>query len=114
MPAWPATLPPPLSPGWSHTAPDGVLRTPMEAGPEKRRLETTADEAEESLQFRLTAAQLTTLNTFFLVDTKRGALSFTLTHPIWGALPAVNFAGPPQFVEKKPRFLATVRVKFKV
>lgn len=112
MPAWPGTLPPALARGWSAELPDGARRTAMDAGPAKTRLDSDAAVQRETLQFRLTAAQLATLDSFFRVDCKKGALAFTYTHPIWGALGAVKFAGAPSIQDAKPRYLATVRVEF--
>jgi len=89
MEAFPA-IRAPLKESWRGAEPDGVKRTPMDEGPEKTRLTSTAVGGREAFQFRLPKADAITLRGFYAANK---ALRFTLDHWVWGACEA-NFAGP--------------------
>ena len=105
MPAWP-NIRAPLRSGWRGASPDGVRVTPMDSGPPKRRVESIAIAASETLMFRLTPAEATTLDAFYRAN-KTARVSFT--HPVWGAC-EVAFAAAPVWAEDGPWRVATVQL----
>lgn len=106
MPTWPA-IRQPLQRGWRGASPDGVRATKMDAGPEKKRVDSTAVGAPETFQFKLTDAHAALLDEFYLANK---ALRFDYTHPVWGAVQA-SFLGPPDWGEEGAWRLATVRLE---
>ena len=95
---WPSDLPDvPLVRGYEESPPDLALRTEMDTGPDKTRRRTTAGPREFAVQFRLTPAQLTTLDTFFVDTLKSGTLRFDFTHPRTGNTFEFRFVGPPSY-----------------
>lgn len=96
MPVYPASLEFCYIGGsYSEQPVDGVLRTQMDAGPDKTRRRFTA--VPTNISFTLpwmTRAEYATFKTFFDVDLKGGALSFTATHPITNASGNFRFVAP--------------------
>jgi hypothetical protein len=94
---WPESLPKTMhTSGVQAQYNDPVLRTSMDAGPEKTRLRYTA--ATQNIQGRLTltAAQWRILNNdFYKGATKYGALRFNFTDPISLDVSEFRFASPP-------------------
>jgi hypothetical protein len=107
MNTWPAVRAP-LRAGWTSQAPDGVRRTPMDAGPDKVRLSSTAAPYEEMLRFKLPSDEAAALRTFYNANK---ALRFTFTHPKYGAGEAL-FAGPISWSEEAFFDIASVQLKF--
>ena len=98
MPVWPESLPQvPLLGGYDETPPALTLRTDMDAGPAKVRRRFTAGVRQYGMAFLLTAAQLGTLDTFFMDDLEGGALSFDFPAPRGGGTIAVRFVEPPAY-----------------
>lgn len=95
MPAWPDIPFFCAVTGSEQTGPTGaVIRTRMDAGPDKVRRRTTA--APRSFRGRtpfLTRAQLTTFETWFSSSIADGALSFTADDPYGGGEKAWRFVG---------------------
>ena len=82
MPSWPASLPQQLSQrGYSESLADNVIRTSVDAGPEKRRKRFTAAVRPLSGSMVMTSAQIDTMTTFFDTDLASGALAFDLNAP---------------------------------
>jgi hypothetical protein len=98
MPTWPVTLPAaPLLEGFREATPDTVLRTEMEQGPAKLRQRTTAGVRTLSVGYLLSAAQVATLETFYLTTLSGGAAAFDFTHPRTGAGVSCRFVRPPEY-----------------
>lgn len=100
MPAWPASLP--QTPAWEtnqETPPELALRTQMDAGPAKLRRRFTAGARDFSLQLRLVAAQVATLDNFFINTLAGGTLPFDWLHPRTSAAVQFRFKSPPGYSE---------------
>jgi len=95
---WPATLPQaPLAQGFAERAPNTVIRTAMEAGPDKVRRRFTAGVRQIDCQLRLTPAQVTALDAFFEDTLAGGALAFDWAHPRSGEAATLRFVEPPSY-----------------
>ena len=82
MPSWPTSLPQQiLQRGYNESLADNVLRTPVDAGPEKRRQRFTAAVRPLSGSMIMTNAQLDTMMTFFDTDIGSGSLAFDFNAP---------------------------------
>lgn len=98
MASWPGTLPQsPLLESYQETAPNGLLRTQMEAGPAKVRRRFTAAPRPFKFRVDLTTAQVGTLDAFFLTTCAMGALAFDWLHPRTGASVSYRFVSPPAY-----------------
>ena len=81
-PAWPSTLPPPLSSGTTvEPAFDNVITTSMEAGPSKRRRRTTWVPDKFTTSVSLDGDQVQTLRTF-VETTLQDVLPFDWVDPV--------------------------------
>lgn len=101
MPTWPATLPAPLLSSLSEAPPNNSIRSQMDKGPDKIRRRTTANVRPISFTLALTAAQLETLDDFYVTDTFSGSEAFDYTHPRTGQSVQAVFASPPQYSERE-------------
>lgn len=97
----------PTRAGWRGASPDGVRRTQMDAGPPKRRRESTAVGAIERFSFKLSDADAATLEAFYAAN-KAGR--HTWTHPVWGAV-EVAFNRAPDWSEQGPWRIADVELE---
>src|SRR5690606_14120210 len=97
MSTWPATLPAPLNGGFRELWPNNIIRTQMDKGPPKVRRRTTANVATLQMQFLMSTAQVSTLETFFQGDAAYGAAAFDFTHPRTGSTVSCRFTRPPEF-----------------
>jgi hypothetical protein len=96
IPSWPASLPQrPLADGFSETPPNLLVRSAADFGPAKARRRATAGVTKLKAAFRLSPAQLATFRTFFAADLQGGALTFSWTHPVTGAVDAFRIVPPP-------------------
>ena len=103
MPSWPSALPQTLLvEGFQEEFPNTVLRTEMDAGPQEQRRRFTAAVTPIAGSLDLTKAELATLRTFFLDDTKGGAVPFDWTHPVTDQPAWVRFAAPPSIRAAAP------------
>lgn len=84
MPTWPVDLPSPSLSGYSESPPKMIIASSTDTGPGKVRLRTTAGVRPLQWSFILSAAQVTSLDTFFITTIKGGSLSFTHTDPRTG------------------------------
>ena len=99
MANWPASLPQQvLLDGYGESAPDGALRTQMDAGPAKLRRRTTAVVRTVSGAVVLDASQVATLDSFYLNSLSGGTLAFDWTHPRTLAAASFRFTAPPAYV----------------
>lgn len=91
MSVWPPSLPQaPLIAGHSEQPQDQTISTSMDKGPEKTRRRITAGYTSMPVQFVLTAAQVTTFESFWDSTIAAGALPFDFTHPRTGATVSVK------------------------
>ena len=102
MPAFPVSLPQaPLLGGFSHTERETVIRAPVSFGPPQTRQRFTAALQPISCTTKaLTLAQKEALRTFFRVDLKGGALTFTwpaLALHTGGGVANFEIVAPPEF-----------------
>ncbi len=97
-PTWPVGLPQLVAvDGYGETPPDTTLRTAMGAGPAKVRRRTTAGIRPLSVHLDLDAAQVETLDTFYLETLQGGALAFDWVHPRTQAVATLRFVRPPAY-----------------
>lgn len=89
MPSWPS-IRAPLRDSWRVSDLDGVRRSPMDSGPSKRRIDSSAVSRTEAFRFKLGDADQATLAAFYAANK---AERFDLTHWVWGACEAA-FDGP--------------------
>jgi len=95
---WPTSLPTrPLVDGYSETPPNTVVRSNTAVGPAKTRRRATAGVRRITCRYRLTAAQVDTLDTFYWATLESGALRFNWTHPRTSSVYEVRFVSPPSF-----------------
>lgn len=97
MPTWPATLPRPGPNNYSEAPQSGLLRSDMEMGPPKVRRRFTATATHLDIRVVMTAAQLSTLESFYTTDCLIGSLPFDYTHPRTNAAVKARFIQPYQF-----------------
>ena len=98
MPAWPASLPQLVAvEGYEESPPETALRTEMEAGPAKLRRRFTAGVRPLSVLLDLDAAQVETLDGFFVTDLAGGSLRFDWVHPRTQATVELRFLRPPVY-----------------
>ena len=97
MPSWPASLPQRiLQRGYRESLTDNVIRTSVDAGPEKRRKRFTAAVRPLSGSMTMTSAQLDTMMTFYDTDIGSGSLAFDFNAPRDQATTiSVAFQRPP-------------------
>ncbi len=96
---WPTTLPQePLVEGFSGTPQNTLIRTSMDAGPEKTRRRFTAASEYYTVSWIMTDAQFTTFRGFFNDTIAGGSEEFEMNHPVTGETVLVRFRGPYQFV----------------
>ena len=97
-PTWPVGLPQLIAvDGYGETPPDTTLRTGMDAGPAKVRRRSTAGIRPLSVQLDLDAAQVETLDGFYVATLQGGALAFDWVHPRTQAIATLRFVRPPAY-----------------
>lgn len=99
MPTWPTDLPAPALNTLVETPPRNKIRSQTDKGPPKERRRTTANVRPISFMLKLTPAQVTTLDDFFVTDTASGVNEFDYTHPRTGASVTAKFAEEPVYNE---------------
>jgi len=96
---WPETLPQePLIEEFTGTIQDTVIRTSMDAGPEKMRRRFTATSEYYAVSWVMTKTQFTTFRDFFTNTIAGGSEEFEMNHPITGETALVRFRKPYRFV----------------
>lgn len=96
MPTWPSSLPT-FFPAATDSRQDGTIRTPMDVGPAKARRRYSAVSRFVSAPVALSAAQRTTLDTFYATTLSEGALTFDIADPFGGATVEARFTAPPAY-----------------
>lgn len=82
MASWPASLPDyVLVDGYEESAPNTLVRTQMDKGPDKVRRRYTAGVRTFAAQLELDGTQVETFDTFAITTLEGGALSFDWVHP---------------------------------
>lgn len=96
MASWPAGLPQNFdTDSYSETRQDGVVRTPMENGPDKVRLRFTSTVERVTGTVTVVGSDVETFWTFYETDTLYGSVAFDWTHPRTGAATSFRFVSPP-------------------
>ena len=99
MATWPATLPAfneILVDSYQEIAPDNIIRTQMDIGPDKIRLRGTAAPEFFSGNFYMTSTQVGILRTFFDDTVNYGVDAFDTIHPRTTAAVSARFTAQPQ------------------
>ena len=81
---------------YQETAPNNVIRTQMEIGPDKVRRRGTSAPTPFSGTMLMTSSQVSNLLTFFDTTLNYGAESFDAVHPRTTVAATVRFTAPPQ------------------
>ena len=98
MTEWPETLPQrPLADGYTEDAPDALIRSRNDQGPEKIRRRTSAAPRNMRMVYLLSAEQTAALDAFYLETLKGGSLQFSAPHPRNGTEVAMRFLAPPSY-----------------
>jgi hypothetical protein len=97
---WPATLPQKvLQRGYEEESPNLIVRTDMDAGPAKIRRRHTAGVRPIKGKQIMTAAQVETLDEFYVDTLKGGAERFYWTSPRTGASVEFRFVEKPKWTK---------------
>lgn len=94
---WPSTLPQPEQSGYGEQAPNSTIRTEMDAGPVKMRRRYTAAPRLFSLTYHLTAAEVATLDAFYVTTSRSGSLEFNWVNPRTLAACTARFVDAPRY-----------------
>jgi hypothetical protein len=98
MIVWPASLPQLVAvEGYEESPPETALRTEMDAGPAKVRRRFTAGVRPITAQLDLDAAQVETLDQFYVTTLAGGALRFDWVDPRNQAAVELRFVRPPVY-----------------
>lgn len=79
MADFPATLPNPLSSGYSGSKTQAFIRTEMEAGSQRQRQRFSAVNQNRSLNFLFNASEMATFKTFFETTINQGSDFFNIS-----------------------------------
>ena len=88
---WPSTLPQPLTDGYGETPPNNVITWSADQGATHTRLKGTSAPRYLRLKYKLSVAELATLDTFYTTTSVFGSLPFNFTHPRTGAVLVAQF-----------------------
>jgi len=98
MPTWPVTLPQKFSAdGYDESAPDNVIRSKPDTGPDKIRRRTTANIRPYKTTLRMTGAQVDTLDAFYVTTLLSGSLAFDWQEPRSGSTKSFRFVSAPKY-----------------
>jgi hypothetical protein len=101
---WPSTLPAsPLYDGYSESMPNYTLRSSMDSGPSKVRRKCSALPWMMTVNFNLSASQLSALVTFIETTLIGGTLRFEFSHPRTGSTVECRVAGSDSLMQFAPR-----------
>lgn len=84
--------------GFKEVAPDNVIRTPMEFGPDKVRKRTSANVRAVSVSMFLTDDEVDDLDDFYEAN---DALRFDMTHPRTQLSVEARFVNPPSYTARE-------------
>lgn len=94
---WPAILPPfPERPGFLEESPSGAVRSGLQGLPAMRARSKAAARA-LTVPFRMTRAQVETLDQFYDITCAGGALAFAWVHPRTQATAMLRFTAKPTY-----------------
>lgn len=110
MVTWPAALKVSRN-GFSESPPNNLVKSDMDAGPQKVRRRTTANTRAASLVLFLTTAELATLETFFVTTIYSGALPFDFTHPRTGETVEARITEPPEYSSEETMWQVTIKME---
>lgn len=98
MATWPANLPAPLRRGYEINPEDPILRTQMDAGPDRVRRRYTAIPSRIPVSWRFTEAQLALFEAWHKLEALDGAAWFTisLANGLGFQVVEAQFAKPPK------------------
>jgi hypothetical protein len=99
VPTWPATLPQePSETSFKETPPDLIVRSEMDAGPDKVRKRYTAGVRLFEVEYLFLPDQMTAWESFYENEISDGVLPFTYPHPRkWGTTISVRLRDVPQY-----------------
>lgn len=100
MADWPASLPGLRLPV-DHQIQSGLIRTKMDAGPDKVRRRSSATPENFSFPMRLKGSEYDTLQTFYNSTLGGGALSFNFDNPRTDTEETFRFLSPPNATVRK-------------
>lgn len=117
MATYPATLP-----NWklplSYKADSGIIRTQMDAGPDKIRRRYSAVPTRFQTEMSVDGDQKDTLETFFHDTLSEGALAFDRTDPTTDVTESFRFLDTPEFrvihgasTPAERRYMVTLRLE---
>ncbi len=112
MASWPGTLPNPIADGYQEIMADNIIRTKMEVGLAKVRKRSTAAPVRFQLAYNMTAAQVTTLETFFNTTINGGVDQFSMANPRTAASENWRMISPPQVtISSAPNYRVVVTME---
>lgn len=95
MPTWPGTLPQYVQEsGYREEIQDQTVESAMDTGPAKIRRRFTKSLRKFTISMQMTAAQVTTFETFWQTTVAGGSLSFDWVHPRTRAAATMRFRNP--------------------
>ncbi len=100
MAAWPGTLPGYdqfIKESYKEQPPANTIRQSMDVGPPKTRQRSTDGPRPISGDMKMTATQISTLDTFYVTTTNHGADAFDWNHPRTAAAVSMLFAAEPEY-----------------
>ena len=105
MASWPSSLPQyALADSYQESPRDILVRTPMDAGPEKRRPRYSAKPIDVSFALLMSSAQIDTFETFFEDTLNWGTDSFDWIHQRTLVAVTYEFASRPSYQPISSRF----------
>jgi len=111
MATWPVTLPQfneILVDTYTEIAPQNVIRTQMDIGPDKLRRRGTAAPELFTGSFHMTSTQVGILRTFFDDTVNYGADAFDSIHPRTTAAISARFTAQPQIARSGADWIVSV------
>ena len=108
---YPATLPEIQASGYNSMDQDGVIRTDMDAGPQKTRLRYTACSEYITCQVVCDDTEYANFMTFYRTTTARGALRFIMAHPVTGVNRYFRFMAPPAAAETSGLWTLNLKIE---
>lgn len=98
---WPTELPSkPLVDGFDEQGADNVIRSEMDAGPNKVRRRSTAAPEIYRMTFEMSGQQVKILKNFYHDTLLDGSLKFDMSHPRTGDLETWQFKSPYRVVPR--------------
>ncbi len=114
-PVWPLSLPPfVLMQGYQESIVDGIIETPVDAGPVKVRRRWTGDGTLLALAVGMTPSQYDTFSTFYKTTLAAGSLPFDWVHPRTQAAITLRFRKPAPKLAMVSQMQYTVQMNLEV